>query len=119
MNQHEVDGDRPSQRTLVIVPTYNERDNLRAAAQQMLESHDWESLADLSFSLYPYWWLAGLFGEEADGVQPPPREGTPLLQFWYDYIRARRPDVAWPYGSPTIRQELRRMPTGRPSRRSP
>ena len=41
----------------------DERDNLRAAAQQMVESHDWESLAELSFSLYPYWWLVGLLGE--------------------------------------------------------
>jgi hypothetical protein len=40
-----------------------ERDNLRAAAQQMVESHDWESLAELSYSLYPYWWLVGLLGE--------------------------------------------------------
>jgi len=41
----------------------DERDNLRAASQTMLEFHDWESLAELSFSLYPYWWLVGLLGE--------------------------------------------------------
>jgi dolichol-phosphate mannosyltransferase len=35
MNQHEVDGDRPSQRTLVIVPTYNERDNLPLIAGRL------------------------------------------------------------------------------------
>jgi dolichol-phosphate mannosyltransferase len=35
MNQHEVDGDRPSQRTLVIVPTYNERENLPLIAGRL------------------------------------------------------------------------------------
>src|SRR5207253_3468817 len=28
-----------------------------------LESHEWDSLAELSYSLYPYWWLVGLLGE--------------------------------------------------------
>jgi dolichol-phosphate mannosyltransferase len=35
MSEHEVDGDRPSQRTLVIVPTYNERDNLPLIAGRL------------------------------------------------------------------------------------
>jgi predicted ATPase len=52
----------PDQRSHLAELT-DERDNLRAAAQFMVESHDWESLADLSFSLYPYWWLVGLLGE--------------------------------------------------------
>jgi predicted ATPase len=52
----------PHQREHLTALT-DERDNLRAAAQQMLDSRDWESLADLSYSLYPYWWLVGLLGE--------------------------------------------------------
>ena len=41
----------------------DQRDNVRAAAEHMVRSRDWESLADLSYSLYPYWWLVGLLGE--------------------------------------------------------
>ena len=56
----------------------DERDNLRAAAQSMLESHDWESLAELSFSLYPYWWLVGLLGEVRGRLEELLRSGDPV-----------------------------------------
>ena len=56
----------------------DERDNLRAAAQQMLESHDWESLAEFSFSLYPYWWLVGLLGEVRGRLDELLRSGDPV-----------------------------------------
>jgi predicted ATPase len=53
----------------------DERDNLRAAAQEMLETHDWESLAELSYALYPYWWLVGLLGEVRDRLDELLRSG--------------------------------------------
>ena len=56
----------------------DERDNLRAAAAHMLESHDWESLADMSFALYPYWWLAGLLGEVRGRLEVLLQSGDPV-----------------------------------------
>ncbi|HET9121540.1 MAG TPA: DUF4062 domain-containing protein, partial [Solirubrobacterales bacterium] len=56
----------------------DERDNLRAAAQVMVESHDWETLAELSFSLYPYWWLVGLLGEVRGRLDELLRSGDPV-----------------------------------------
>jgi predicted ATPase len=56
----------------------DERDNLRAAAQVMLDSHDWESLAELSYSLYPYWWLVGLLGEVRGRLDELLRSGDPV-----------------------------------------
>ena len=67
----------PHQRDHLAALT-DERDNLRAAAQLMLESHDWESLADLSFSLYPYWWLVGLLGEVRGRLDELLRSGDPV-----------------------------------------
>jgi predicted ATPase len=41
----------------------DERDNLRAAERFLLSSRDWDRAAHLAFSLYLYWWVAGLLGE--------------------------------------------------------
>ncbi len=64
----------PHQREHLAALT-DERDNLRAAAQEMLETHDWESLAELSYALYPYWWLVGLLGEVRDRLDELLRSG--------------------------------------------
>lgn len=67
----------PRQREHLAALT-DERDNLRAAAQQMLESRDWEALAELSLSLYPYWWLVGLLGEVRGRLEELLRSGDPV-----------------------------------------
>ncbi|MFF1573621.1 DUF4062 domain-containing protein [Leifsonia sp. NPDC058292] len=41
----------------------DERDNLRAAERFLLDAQDWDRAAHLAFSLYLYWWVAGLLGE--------------------------------------------------------
>jgi predicted ATPase len=41
----------------------DERDNLRAAERFLLGGGDWDRAAHLAFSLYLYWWVAGLLGE--------------------------------------------------------
>ncbi|HEV7812139.1 MAG TPA: DUF4062 domain-containing protein [Leifsonia sp.] len=41
----------------------DERDNLRAAERFLLGGRDWDRAAHLAFSLYLYWWVAGLLGE--------------------------------------------------------
>ncbi|MFP3670296.1 hypothetical protein SB717_34995, partial [Priestia sp. SIMBA_032] len=37
--------------------------NLRAAVRHLLDQHDWERAAHLAWSLFIYWWVAGLLGE--------------------------------------------------------
>jgi predicted ATPase/class 3 adenylate cyclase len=56
----------------------DERDNLRAAAQYLVDSHEWEVLADLLHALYPYWWLVGLLGEVRDRLDQLLRSGDPV-----------------------------------------
>jgi predicted ATPase len=67
----------PQQREHLSALT-NERDNLRAAAQVMLESRDWDALAELSYCLYPYWWLVGLLGEVRGRLDALLRSGDPV-----------------------------------------
>ena len=56
----------------------DERDNLRAAAQHLVDAHEWEVLADLSHALYPYWWLMGLLGEVRGRLDELLRSGDPV-----------------------------------------
>ncbi|MGN7800833.1 DUF4062 domain-containing protein [Leifsonia sp. 22587] len=37
--------------------------NLRAAVRHLLDRRDWPGAAQLAWSLYVYWWIAGLLGE--------------------------------------------------------
>jgi predicted ATPase len=67
----------PGQRERLAELT-DEGDNLRAATQQMVEAHDWDSLAELSFALYPYWWLVGLLGEVRDRLDELLSSGDPV-----------------------------------------
>ncbi|MGY2872977.1 putative ATPase [Marmoricola sp. URHA0025 HA25] len=69
----------PRQRAELAALT-DERDNLRGAAQHMVDSHDWETLAELSFSLYPYWWLVGLLGEVRGRLDALLRSGEPASE---------------------------------------
>jgi predicted ATPase len=41
----------------------DERDNLRAAERFLLDKQDWDRAAHLAFTLYLYFWVAGLLGE--------------------------------------------------------
>ncbi|GAA1447390.1 DUF4062 domain-containing protein [Leifsonia poae] len=41
----------------------DESDNLRAAERYLLGQRDWRTAAHLAWTLYVYWWVAGLLGE--------------------------------------------------------
>jgi predicted ATPase len=52
----------PQQRQL-IAQLNDDRDNLRATALYLLDSHRWSDVADFARSLLLYWWVSGLLGE--------------------------------------------------------
>ena len=41
----------------------DETDNLRAAIRYLFQRQKWDDAAELAWSLYVYWWVAGLLGE--------------------------------------------------------
>lgn len=56
-----------------------ERENLRAAERFLLGSRDWDRAARLAFSLYLYWWVAGLLGEVRTWMDVVLEAGDPLV----------------------------------------
>ncbi len=52
--------------------------NLRAAARYLLDRRDWARVAQLAWSLYVYWWVAGLLGEVRGWMEDALASGDPL-----------------------------------------
>ncbi|MGO4536040.1 DUF4062 domain-containing protein [Leifsonia sp. 2MCAF36] len=77
----------------------NDAGNLRAAARYLLGQRDWERAAHFAWSLYVYWWVAGLLGEVRGWMEQLLASGDPLtdrtraialyytqaIAFWQDH----------------------------------
>ncbi|WP_431247206.1 hypothetical protein [Leifsonia xyli] len=56
----------------------HDTDNLRAAIRHLLQERDAERAAHLAWSLYVYWWVAGLLGEVQGWMEELLASGDPL-----------------------------------------
>ncbi len=61
---HQVEADLEGARQRDVIAMLNDdRDNLRAAARFLLETHDPVAVGDFTWTLLIYWWVGGLLGE--------------------------------------------------------
>jgi predicted ATPase len=62
----------------VIALLNDDRDNLRAAARFLLDTHDAVTVADFTWTLLIYWWVGGLLGEVRGWMDEVLAPGEPL-----------------------------------------